>query len=276
MSFPEKTGDRSGGAAVFFLLSCGLGWPVMYLARPDGFPKILGLAMTAPLAAAFFADRRFFVKERVWGVKGESPWRAVRWCALAVLLAWIVVTLPTALAVFLAKGVFPTCPPSFRTVRGLAGLPLFFLLAAAEEYGWRGFLWEKLAKPFGVGRAALLTGLAWGLWHLPAVLWGTNYPGRPLAGILLMTLFCLAWGVILARLYSESGTILAPAAAHFTLNLLVGPQDRSLLPRLGLDPILYGASGLCGILAAGTVAFVLLFLGNHGGLAGARDGRRKS
>jgi hypothetical protein len=53
---------------------------------------------------------------------------------------------------------------------GLLAMAAIWPLAAAigEELGWRGMLLPTLETRFGLLNAALLTGLVWGLWHLPA------------------------------------------------------------------------------------------------------------
>lgn len=43
-----------------------------------------------------------------------------------------------------------------------------FLAALGEELGWRGFLLPHLARRFQLLPAALMVGVIWGLWHLPA------------------------------------------------------------------------------------------------------------
>jgi membrane protease YdiL (CAAX protease family) len=54
-----------------------------------------------------------------------------------------------------------------------------------EEFGWTGYLLPRLL-PLGRWRAALLYGVAWGLWHAPVIVGGHNYPGHPVAGVLAM------------------------------------------------------------------------------------------
>lgn len=60
----------------------------------------------------------------------------------------------------------------------LVSLPLFF----GEEVGRQGHLFPPLAQD-GTGlkpiRAYVITGAAFALWHLPALLTGGQYPGRP-------------------------------------------------------------------------------------------------
>lgn len=47
------------------------------------------------------------------------------------------------------------------------------ILFFGEEYGWRGFLQEKMQKKFGKRMGVILLGIVWELWHIP--LWFTIY-----------------------------------------------------------------------------------------------------
>ncbi len=42
------------------------------------------------------------------------------------------------------------------------------MAALGEELGWRGFFFPRLTRQFGLMGAAIVVGLVWGLWHLPA------------------------------------------------------------------------------------------------------------
>ena len=99
----------------------------------------------------------------------------------------------------------------------LVGALLNTLAAFGEEVGWRGYLLAALS-PLGGRRAALLTGLIWGLWHVPLIAQGWNYPGEPLLGSLLMVLFALAWGIILAWLRLRADSMWPAALGHGAVN----------------------------------------------------------
>jgi membrane protease YdiL (CAAX protease family) len=74
----------------------------------------------------------------------------------------------------------------------IAGLTLNGLFAFGEEYGWRGYLWDRLANRGRLG-SFVCVGSLWGLWHAPLILVvGYNYPDDRLAGIAMMTVFTIA------------------------------------------------------------------------------------
>ncbi len=63
----------------------------------------------------------------------------------------------------------------------IAGATVNAAAAFGEELGWRGFLQKQLSG-FGFWSASFMTGVCWGLWHLPLVLRGHNYPDHPVWG----------------------------------------------------------------------------------------------
>jgi hypothetical protein len=62
---------------------------------------------------------------------------------------------------------------------------------SARSSGGRATCCPRLL-PLGRWRAALLYGVAWGLWHAPVIVGGYNYPGHPVAGVLAMCGFTTA------------------------------------------------------------------------------------
>jgi membrane protease YdiL (CAAX protease family) len=116
-------------------------------------------------------------------------------------------------------------PEAMLGIQILASLtlaPLFnTLFAFGEELGWRGYLLTKLL-PAGERKAALISGLIWGVWHAPVILQGHNYPETPFLGVLLMIVFTTLLGVFLSWLKIKTGSTWAPALAHGTLNAAAG------------------------------------------------------
>jgi uncharacterized protein len=91
------------------------------------------------------------------------------------------------------------------------------IFSFGEEWGWRGFLLPKLL-PLGQWPALLWTGALSGLWYSPVVLLGYNYPSHPKLGIVLMTIFCVVFGVLFGWLRLATGSIWPAAIGHGALN----------------------------------------------------------
>ena len=105
---------------------------------------------------------------------------------------------------------------------GLTIGPLFnTLFALGEELGWRGYL-LGLLEPLGQLRAILLSGVVWGVWHMPAILQGHNYPQHPIPGVFMMIVFCVLFGAILSWVYLRTRSPWSAALGHGSLNAIAG------------------------------------------------------
>ena len=61
----------------------------------------------------------------------------------------------------------------------IIGILLGAIFALGEEIGWRGFLTPELYKTQGFTKTSLITGLVWGIWHLPILLFADYNSGTP-------------------------------------------------------------------------------------------------
>jgi len=149
---------------------------------------------------------------------------------------------------------------AFVTIIGSFTLAALFnsLFALGEELGWRGYLLAKFA-PLGMGRASLVIGLIWGIWHAPAIYMGYNYPGHPYLGVLLMVWFTVGWSVILTWLRQETKSVLAAAFGHGLLNATAGLPLLLLLDADSLIRAPLGVTGLVPLTLLASIAFVLLW-----------------
>ena len=50
------------------------------------------------------------------------------------------------------------------------------IITLGEEIGWRGYLVPRLMSHFSFGKTAILSGIIWGGWHLPAIMNGNYGP----------------------------------------------------------------------------------------------------
>ena len=93
-----------------------------------------------------------------------------------------------------------------------------------EEVGWRGMLLPLLCERMSERRAAIVSGIIWGLWHAPIIAMGHNYgmsyPGFPVTGILTMVVACTSIGCLLSWLRLRSGSVWPCAVAHGAINAI--------------------------------------------------------
>ncbi len=268
--------DRRGVVA-FLALAYARAWIPELVALARGVrvapPAAAGTALLAAVmwapAVAAFVVRRWVTREgfATAGLRvGPRRLYLTAWLGVPLLVTVIYAatlllglgtldpTLGRATEAAQAAGATVPAPPVLAAALVLgsltAGVLVTTLAAFGEELGWTGTLLPALL-PLGRWRAALLYGLAWGLWHAPVIVAGYNYPGHPVAGVALMCAFttAIALGQTAARL--RSGSVLLTSVIHAGLNA----QGRGLWPVLVTDvpPLLGGLMGTVGI---GVIALV--------------------
>lgn len=141
---------------------------------------------------------------------------------------------------------------AIELVSGLmAGFTINALFAFGEEVGWRGWLLKQF-KGCNFIASTLVIGLIWGLWHAPLILMGHNYPDHPVAGVFMMMAFCAIFTPLISYIRIKSGSVIAAAIVHGTLNAVAG---LSVLYIDGYNDLL-GATGVPAI-----IVFLLIDLG---------------
>ncbi len=131
------------------------------------------------------------------------------------------------------------------------GLPF----ALGEELGWRGHLTPILMRLLGRPAGLLVAGAIWGLWHLPIILMGHNYPGHPWLGAGLFVGFCVLLSPVLQWLFETSGSVVAPALGHGVVNQAT---SYFIMGTVGYQALTVGTLGWPGYLVlavAGAFAF---------------------
>ena len=133
---------------------------------------------------------------------------------------------------------------SLSLVQGvIAGFSVNLPFTFGEELGWRGLLLRETQKS-GFLRSNLFIGVVWGLWHAPIIAQGHNYPGHPIAGIFMMTLFTTTLSFPMAYCRFKSRTILGPSALHGMFNPL---GVLTALFVVGANPLFGFVAGVAGI-----------------------------
>jgi len=97
----------------------------------------------------------------------------------------------------------------------LSSLALYF----GEEFGWRGFLQNKLFK-YNKIFGAFLVGAIWGIWHIPIILRGVHTYPPTLIGIVCGLVFFTLWGFIQSYSVIKTGSIWVAAFMHGSVNYI--------------------------------------------------------
>ena len=216
---------------VFLLIAYGFSWlfwvPEALIAQniwtaPEGVTNILALNLGAwgPLVGAILTT---FIFQKGAGVKELLKrgimFRLGKWWWVVLLTFPVLIGGALALSILLGNPA-----PEFEALAQPIGLPIalvfiFFLGGPLqEEFGWRGYAFEHLKTTYSALMAAILSGLMWGLWHLPLffVPRAEDYYNRPMWGLLLTTVLV---GIILAWFYANTkGSIFAAMVGHTMFN----------------------------------------------------------
>lgn len=210
----------------FLLVTFGLVWIILgsYILMPERMTAAFGqmtgqhplfyLAVYAPAIAAFPVVARY------GGVKGLRRYlsRLRLWRCSRAWWAFLVVGLPLVFFIgAVLKGDLITAMPRFSSWQSLAALlGLVVIKGPVEEFGWRGLALPLLQRRLAPIWAALILGMVWGFWHLPAfMLSGTQQSAWSFAPFFVGT---VAISVLMTALFNASaGSILLAALFHFQL-----------------------------------------------------------
>ncbi|AXB47690.1 CPBP family intramembrane glutamic endopeptidase [Amycolatopsis albispora] len=262
----------SWGVRRFLLLAYGGAWLVMTPLWLSGFERADGaeeaglgaqvsialMMLTPALAAILVLSRDHRPRElpRLLGMTRPRPGS----CVLAFLATLALSVASLALATM--AGVYEPDLSGFSVLSffavNAAGFVLSLPLFLGEELGWQGYLLPRLL-PLGYWRALLLMGAIWGLWHLPTVLLGGQFPGHPawLTVPAVLAGGCLI-GVYIGWLRLRTGSVWPTVVAHSVVSD-VGPRLTGTLAGRGhvVDPLQTGLLGWTGWLVLGGFAAAL-------------------
>ena len=251
----------------------------------DVMSAVVGVPyMMVPMVAAFVVQRR--VKHRpVAGPLGVSfalnRWWLVAWLSpLAITFAVIGVSLflpgvrfSTEMAGLFERfrGIIPeqklaqmragfhhlpVSPFWLLLGQGLfASLTMNAVAGFGEELGWRGFLLGEFGG-FGFWRSSLLVGAIWGIWHAPMVLQGLHYPSHPVAGVAMMTAWCILLSPLFSYIRLKARSVIAVSVLHGSFNAFSG---LALLMVTGGNDLTVGLPGLSGFIVLGLLNVLLAF-----------------
>ena len=96
-------------------------------------------------------------------------------CITAILISFALICSEVFVTQMISKGLGAE-RLGFEGLKLIAGNPLYFFYFLfwgiisgpfSEEFGWRGFLMDRLFQKDKLLQASLLIGFVWGIWHLP-------------------------------------------------------------------------------------------------------------
>lgn len=242
----------------FLVLAFAISWSIAGMLRASGgfagagpiaafylVAYMFGPAISAIVITLIYDRKRFWSSLGLVGIRVPRVllWVVIGWvaailvCALATLIAGLAggggfadpaEKIRPVIENALAQQGNPELPFSVDTLILLQfaiNVPVGILintviLTISEELGWRGWLQPRLMA-LGFWPMCLVTGLIWGIWHAPIIIMGHNYPGLPILGPVLMTIFCILNTPIIA-LMRERGLTWAAGAYHGCLNAVAG------------------------------------------------------
>ena len=226
---------------------------------------------------------------------GSPRWRYFAWAWIAPLLivaAALFITLavpgytlsdPVASQIDIVKGLPESTmsdadkeqalirlgTPGLAWVLGLSAVVLGPLVNAivslSEELGWRGCLWYVFAGT-GFWTASFMIGLIWGVWHMPIIWLGHNYPSAPVAGSIAFVGLCVLLSPFYSWIRARSGSVWGASLAHGTFNAVAG---YGLLCQTPMDMPWSGVLGIGGFMAAALSALVILWVWQRAQTSGA-------
>ena len=191
--------------------------------RIDGLSWFAVLAVYGPLVGSLVATR--FDPEMGWRDIGRRALRArvgLRWygAIVAILLG---TAGPAALIVALTAERSATAPSGAGLVAFLGLFLVYqFLTSATEEFGWRGYLNEKLRGGRDFWDTGWAVGLPWALWHLPVVVIMFVQQGLPVVALLGSLvgfgIGIVAMAILHAWFYERTRSVFVSIVIHAVFN----------------------------------------------------------
>jgi membrane protease YdiL (CAAX protease family) len=210
----------------YLLITFGVTWGIiaLYIFLPDQTVSLFGeitgnhpLFFLATYSPAIAALGIILMKVRWSGTK-RFLGRMLLWRAPAPWYLFILLGVPAMFylgAIYKGLSLSELFPVSSLGVY-LVSLLLFAIKGPVEEIGWRGFALPMLQRKMSPFFAAIIVGIVWGFWHLPAFF----LSGVPQGAWSFMPFFVgtIALSIFATGLFNASrGSILLPALLHLQL-----------------------------------------------------------
>lgn len=135
------------------------------------------------------------------------------------------------------------------------GTAMGIISSAGEELGWRGYMLTRLIQA-RVPKPILMSGLIWGVWHIPLILFGSYYSGPSLAlSIVLFMVTISSINIIISLLRLSTGSIWPAVLFHASWNAII----QNVFDRFTSGTNAYLWTGESGILVAVTLMIAAWF-----------------
>lgn len=122
---------------------------------------------------------------------------------------------------------WPNASPTLAVIgyfvlTGTIGMVSSLSRALGEEIGWRGFLAPALAGRVGFTAASLITGVIWGAWHIPGLVYADYNGGTPAwFAISCFMVLVVSSSFIMTWFRLRSGSLWTAALMHASHNLFI-------------------------------------------------------
>jgi len=194
---------------------------------------LVAVAQFGPSLTAFILTYRNDGKDGVTQLLKQAFNLHIPWKWLAVIFLIPPVLAGTALAIHILTG--GTAPELQLLSQPVAILPTFIFILllqgpVPEEFGWRGYLLDRLQSRWNALIASLVVGFFWWLWHLPAYFMKDVAQSYLPQGAYLF--WVLAFSILMTWVYNNTdGNLLAALLFHTMANLA-----NALFPTFELRP----------------------------------------
>lgn len=258
-----KSLEKRKKAILYILVFCVLVTALAFFSPLlGGTPSKPGLGFIiwglAPLIAAMVMR----IVTRDWADTGFKPQirKNARWYIVSIIAFPIMTVLTTIIGSALSVSSFSGFSLVEYLKTFLAALPLFFVFAIFEEFGWRGYLVPKLNS---IGTNSYLTAaivaVVWSTWHMPYIrelLW--VYSTEDLMIFIPRYYLALfAFALVYNEIRIITGSVWPAVLMHCVMNSFAHPLDFNYITIMpGMD-FLVSASGIFMIVFAGVLGIAL-------------------
>lgn len=202
---------------------------------------MVGAIVAALVNGNFFQVLRLSFRPNLWWLRAWAFPVALVALAMAItlLIPGVTAGRPSDLLATLPAEQRALLPKSLLTMDAIivaqaviVGALVNSVLLLNEELGWRGFMLSKLAA-WSFWARHLTIGFVWGIWHIPIIAAGHNYPGEPLWGPAVFTAYCMLLAPVIGHFSEQARSVFGATIFHGTLNA-AAPLSVLLLGGVGV------------------------------------------